>query len=51
MTTCNKDTAGNQYVAKRYHYVWQGTALQGVEGNQCIFLYLFQYHSFKQKIH
>ena len=28
MATCNKDTAGNRHVARRYHYVWQGTALQ-----------------------
>ena len=27
MATCNKDTAGNRYVARRYHYVRQGTAL------------------------
>ena len=26
MATCNKDTAGNQHVARRYHYVRQGTA-------------------------
>ena len=26
-------------------------ASQGVVGNQCIFLYLFQFHSFRQKIH
>lgn len=28
MAKCNKDTAGNCHVAKRYHYVQQGTALQ-----------------------
>ena len=28
MTKCNKDTAGNRYVARRYHYVRQGTALK-----------------------
>ena len=28
MATCNKDTAGNRHVARRYHYVQQGTALQ-----------------------
>ena len=27
MATCNKDTAGNRHVARRYHYVRQGTAL------------------------
>ena len=27
------------------------TFLQGVAGNQCIFLFLFQFHSFRQKIH
>ena len=27
MATCNKDTAGNLHVARRYHYVRQGTAL------------------------
>ena len=26
MATCNKDTAGNRHVARRYHYVRQGTA-------------------------
>ena len=28
MTTCNKDTAGNRHVARRYHYVRQGTNLK-----------------------
>ena len=28
MAKCNKDTAGNRHVARRYHYVRQGTALQ-----------------------
>gem|GEM_PF-2876143 len=27
MTKCNKDTAGNRHVARRYHYVRQGTNL------------------------
>ena len=27
MAKCNKDTAGNHHVARRYHYVRQGTAL------------------------
>ena len=27
MAKCNKDTAGNRYVARRFHYVRQGTAL------------------------
>ena len=27
MAKCNKDTAGNRHVARRYHYVRQGTAL------------------------
>ena len=27
MATCNKDTAGNRHVARRYHYIRQGTAL------------------------
>ena len=25
---CNKDTAGNHHVARRYHYVRQGTAMK-----------------------
>ena len=25
---CNKDTAGNRHVARRYHYVRQGTTLK-----------------------
>ena len=28
MATCNKDTAGNRHVARRYHYVRQGTSLK-----------------------
>ena len=28
MSSCNKDTAGNRHVARRYHYVRQGTALK-----------------------
>ena len=28
MTSCNKDTAGNRHVARRYHYVQQGTNLK-----------------------
>ena len=28
MATCNKDIAGNRHVARRYHYIRQGTALQ-----------------------
>ena len=27
MATCNKDTAGNRHVSRRYHYVRQGTEL------------------------
>ena len=27
MSKCNKDTAGNRHVARRYHYVRQGTSL------------------------
>ena len=27
MSKCNKDTAGNRHVARRYHYVHQGTSL------------------------
>ena len=27
MAKCNKDTAGNRHVARRFHYVRQGTAL------------------------
>ena len=27
MSECNKDTAGDRYVARRYHYVCQGTSL------------------------
>ena len=27
MAKCNKDTAGNSHVARRFHYVRQGTAL------------------------
>ena len=27
MARCNKDTAGNRHVARRFHYVRQGTAL------------------------
>ena len=27
MSKCNKDTAGNRHVARRYHYVCQGTSL------------------------
>ena len=27
MSKCNKDTAGNRYVARRYHYVHQGTSI------------------------
>ena len=27
MATCNKDTAGNHHVARRYYYVRQGIAL------------------------
>ncbi len=27
MAKCNKDTAGNRHVARRYHYVRQGTTL------------------------
>ena len=28
MAKCNKDTAGNHHVVRRYHYVWQGTAMK-----------------------
>ena len=28
MAKCNKDTANNRHVARRYHHVQQGTALQ-----------------------
>ena len=28
MTKCNKDTAGNRHVARRYHYVCQGSTLK-----------------------
>ena len=28
MSECNKDTAGNRHVARRYHYVRQGTLLK-----------------------
>ena len=28
MAKCDKDTAGNRHVARRYHYVRQGTALK-----------------------
>ena len=28
MAKCNKDTAGNRHVARRYHYVRQGTTLK-----------------------
>ena len=28
MSKCDKDTAGNQHVARRYHYVHQGTTLK-----------------------
>ena len=28
MSSCNKDTVGNRYVARRYHYVRQGTTLK-----------------------
>ena len=28
MDKCNKDIAGNHHVAKRYHYVRQGTAMK-----------------------
>jgi len=28
MTNCNKDTAVNRHVARRYHYVRQGTTLK-----------------------
>ena len=28
MAKCNKDTAGNRHVARRFHYVRQGTALK-----------------------
>ena len=28
MARCNKDTAGNRHVARRYHYVRQGTTLK-----------------------
>ena len=28
MAKCNKDTAGNRHVARRYHYVQQGTTLK-----------------------
>ena len=28
MARCNKDTAGNRHVARRYHYVRQGTRLK-----------------------
>ena len=28
MTSCNKDTAGNRHVARRYHYVRQGANLK-----------------------
>ena len=28
MAKCNKDTAGNRHVARRYHYVRQGTAMK-----------------------
>ena len=27
MAKCNKDTAGNKHVARRFHYVRQGTVL------------------------
>ena len=27
MSECNKDTAGNRHVARRYHYVRQGSLL------------------------
>ena len=27
MSKCNKDTAGNRHVARRYHYVRQGTSM------------------------
>ena len=27
MSKCNKDTAGNRYVARRYHYLRQGTSM------------------------
>ena len=28
MARCNKDTAGNRHVARRHHYVRQGTTLK-----------------------
>ena len=28
MAKCNKDTAGNRHVARRFHYVRQGTVLK-----------------------
>ena len=28
MTKCNKDTAGNRHVARRFHYVRRGTVLK-----------------------
>jgi len=28
MAICNKDTAGNRHVPRRYHYVTQGTSLK-----------------------
>ena len=28
MAKCNKDTAGNHYITRRYHYVWQGTTMK-----------------------
>ena len=27
MSKCNKDTAGNRHVARRYHYIHQGTSM------------------------
>ena len=33
MSQCNKDTAGNRHVARRYHYVRQGTLLREHEFN------------------
>ena len=35
MAKCNKDTAGNRHVARRFHYVRQGTAL-----NECKFQWI-----------
>ena len=32
MVKCNKDTAGNRHITRRYHYEHQGTAL-----NECEF--------------